>query len=305
MTNTIYDHISLILPAKNEGKALSSLLPDLINKYPQFEIIVVDDGSSDSTATIVEPFNVTLISHPYSLGNGAAIKTGARHASREILILMDADGQHHVNDIQTLIKKFQIGFDMVVGYRERASQASTMRWIGNQCYNRLASVIVNHQILDLTSGFRIVKRKNFLEFIHLLPNGFSYPSTITIAFFRSGYSVGYEKITTRSRVGKSHLNVFSDGFKFLLILYKMTILYSPFKVFLSFSALFFILGIGDYFYSYLTQGKFTSTSAILLSTSVIVFLIGLISEQITSLMYQRQTDISENKSITKLPNDYN
>ena len=295
----IYHHISLVLPTKNEEKALINFLPQLIEKYPQFEIIVIDDGSTDQTKKIAEKYGAMVVSHPYSIGNGAAIKTGARLASRELIIFMDADGQHRIEDIDKLITKFQSGFDMVVGFRDKASQASISRWVGNQFYNYIAASIVGQPILDLTSGFRIVKREKFLEFLHLLPNGFSYPTTITMAFFRSGYSVGYEKIIVNNRIGKSHLNIFYDGFKFLLIIYKMTILYSPFKVFLPFAALHFLAGSINYLYTYTTQGRFTNMSAVFLSASVIIFLIGLVSEQITTLMYQRFSQACQPNPMTK------
>lgn len=281
--------ISLVLPAKNEEHGLSSFLAELLKRYPGLEIIVVDDGSTDKTKEVAIQCGATVVSHPYSIGNGASVKTGARNATREYLMLMDADGQHQVDDIQNIINKFEQGFDMVVGYRDKASQASMPRWLGNRFYNFIASNIVGQPILDLTSGFRLVKKDKFLEFLHLLPNGFSYPSTITMAFFRSGYSVGYQKITVNKRIGTSHLRLFSDGFKFLLIIYKMTTLYSPFKVFLPFAVLHFLAGTLNYFYTYFSQGRFTNMSAVFLSASVIIFLIGLVSEQITTLMYQRHT----------------
>lgn len=286
----LYQNISLILPAKNEEKGLESFLPKLRAQYPSFEIIVVNDGSTDKTEQVAKQHGAHVISHPYSIGNGAAIKTGARNASRDILMFMDADGQHRIEDIEKLIEKFTQGYDMVVGARDKASQASFSRWLGNSLYNFIASNIVGQKILDLTSGFRIVKKEKFLEFLHLLPNGFSYPSTITMAFFRSGYFVGYENISVKSRIGKSHLNILSDGIKFLLIIYKMTILYSPFKVFLPFAVLHFFAGSLNYIYTYMSQGRFTNMSAVFLSAAVIIFLIGLVSEQITTLMYQRHYD---------------
>ncbi len=285
--DTIYNKISLVIPAKNEAEGLAGFLTELKTKYPQFEIIVVNDASTDNTKEVAEQAQVQVITHPYSIGNGGSIKTGARNATREYILFMDGDGQHRVEDIEKLITKFQQGFDMVVGFREKSSQANFSRWVGNRFYNYIASIIVRQKILDLTSGFRIVKRDLFMEFLHLLPNGFSYPSTITMAFFRSGYAVGYEKIIVNPRKGKSHLRLFSDGLKFMLIIYKMTTLYSPFKVFLPFAALHFLAGVLNYAYTFSTQGRFTNMSAVFLSASVIIFLIGLVSEQITALMYQR------------------
>lgn len=280
--------ISIIIPAKNEEKGLLTFLPSLCEQYPHFEIILVDDGSTDNTADVAKALGVRVIRHPYSMGNGAAIKTGVRAASGDILIFMDADGQHQTKDIQPLLEKYQSGYDLVVGARAKHHQASTWRWLGNSLYNKIATALVGQNVLDLTSGFRVVNAEKFKEFMHLIPNGFSCPTTITMAFFRSGYAVTYMPIDVKQRIGVSHLKPFSDGFKFLLIIYKMATLYSPLKIFLPLAAIHFIAGLANYAYTYSTQGRFTNMSAVLLSTSVIIFLIGLISEQITCLMYSNQ-----------------
>lgn len=288
MVNAQQPSISLIIPAKNEGNGLKSFLPQLCEAYSQFEIILVDDGSTDDTANIAKAFGIKVISHPYSMGNGAAIKTGARSANGDILIFMDGDGQHQPSDIPLLLEKYQSGYDLIVGARSKRHQASTWRWLGNSLYNAIASQLVGQPVLDLTSGFRIVNANKFREFMHLIPNGFSCPTTITLAFFRSGYAVGYVPIEVKQRIGHSHLRPFSDGIKFLLIIYKMATLYSPLKMFIPFALLHLIAGLGNYAYTYTTQGRFTNMSAVLLSSSVIIFLIGLVSEQITCLMYSNQ-----------------
>lgn len=277
--------ISIIIPARNESAALASLLPELKQSYPEAEIIVVNDGSTDDTASLGAKYNVKIISHPYSIGNGAAIKSGARHAIGEIFIFMDGDGQHRVQDIAPLLSKFKEGYDLVVGKREATSQANFVRWIGNSFYNILASYLVDHPIEDLTSGFRVVNGKKFKEFLYLLPNGFSYPTTITMAFFRSGFSVSYVPITVQHRVGKSHLSPLRDGIRFLLIIYKMAILYSPLKVFFPLAVLHFLAGSLNYAYTYFTEGRFTNMSAVMFSASIIILLMGLLCEQITTLMY--------------------
>lgn len=277
--------VSIIIPACNEAQGLKTFLPRLHQRYPDFEIIVVDDGSIDDTAFVARNSGATVYSHPYNMGNGASIKTGARKAKGDIFIFMDGDGQHQPEIIDALLKKFYEGYDMVVGAREKSSQANTIRWLGNTFYNFLASKIVNHPILDLTSGCRIVEAKKFREFLHLLPNGFSSPTTITMAFFRAGYAVTYVPILVMPRIGHSHLKPFSDGLRFLIIIYKMAVLYSPLKIFIPFALLAFIAGISNYAYTFITQGRFTNMSAVFFSASVIIFLIGLISEQITALMY--------------------
>lgn len=280
-------NISVILPAKNEAKAIAAVLDDVTRCCIGAEILVIDDGSTDNTAEIARQAGVKVISHPYSMGNGAAIKTGARHASGDILVFMDADGQHNPVDIELLIVDLDKGFDMVIGARSRRSQANLLRGFANHFYNRLASYMVGRKILDLTSGFRAVRAQKFREFLYLLPNGFSYPTTSTMAFFRAGYPVSYVRIHAGKRVGKSHIKPLQDGLRFLLIIFKIGTLYSPLKLFLPISLVFFLLGSGYYGYTYSTVGRFTNMSALLLTTSTIVFLIGLVSEQITQLMYKQ------------------
>ncbi|WP_426416284.1 glycosyltransferase family 2 protein [Aestuariirhabdus sp. LZHN29] len=278
--------VSVVLPAKNEAGGLERVIPALVGMGIFDEIIVVDDGSVDQTSTVASGFGAKVIHHPYSKGNGAAIKSGVRAATGDIIVFMDADGQHQPEDIPDLLEKLDEGYDMVVGSRSGSSQASVGRWAANSFYNRLATFMVGHKVEDLTSGLRVVRAKKFREFLYLLPNGFSYPTTSTMAFFRAGYSVGYCRITTLKREGKSHINPIRDGLRFLLIIFKIGTLYSPLKLFVPFSFCFFSLGMGYYLFSFLASGRFTNMSALLLSTAVIVFLIGLVSEQITNLMYQ-------------------
>jgi glycosyltransferase involved in cell wall biosynthesis len=278
--------ISIVLPARNEAASLESLLGTLRAQFPFYDLVLVNDGSTDNTVELCTRTGIRCVNHPYPKGNGAAIKTGARHANGQVLVFMDADGQHDANDIPRLIDMLEQGYDMVVGARDAESQASLGRWIANTIYNRLASWVVGHRVEDLTSGFRAVNADKFREFLHLLPNGFSYPTTSTMAFFRSGYSVGYVPIKTAKREGTSHIRPIRDGLRFLLIMIRICTLYSPLRVFLPCSVSFFLTGITYYMYTYLTEQRFTNMSALLLSTSVIIFLIGLVSEQITALSYK-------------------
>lgn len=282
---------SIIIPAKDEAQGLSILLPKIRAMYPSIELIVVDDGSHDETRAVGLEYGAIVISHPQSLGNGAAIKTGARAASSQTLLFMDADGQHQPQDIPRLLQKLAQGFDMAVGARDNGSQAGVHRSIANRIYNSLASWMVGHRVYDLTSGFRAVRAEKFRRFIYLLPNGFSYPTTITMSFFRAGYPVAYESIYAPRRIGKSHLRIAHDGMRFLLIIFKVGTLYSPLKTFVPISAAFFLLGLSYYFYTFVTLHRLTNMSALLFVTSVLIFLIGLVSEQITALMY-RETDVS-------------
>ncbi|RLA10525.1 MAG: glycosyltransferase family 2 protein [Gammaproteobacteria bacterium] len=279
--------LSIILPAKNEGKALTALLPELKRLHPAAEIIVVDDGSDDDTADLCRQNSVIHIRHPYSKGNGAAIKSGALAASGEYLVMLDADGQHPPAAITEMIEKLNTGFDMVVAARDFSSQASMARGIANTIYNKFASLMTGQKILDLTSGMRAVRAKRFRQFLPLLPNGFSYPSTITMAFFRSGYNVAYLPVTASDRIGKSHLRPLQDGIRFLLIIFKLSTLYSPLKIFFPIALIQTFLGLAYYTYTYLSDGRFTNMGVTLMVSAVTIFLIGLVSEQITMLLYAR------------------
>jgi len=279
--------ISIVLPAKDEAEALEVLLPRLRSAHPDAEIIVCDDGSRDETADLCRQHGVTCLSSPYSMGNGAAIKRGARAASGDVIVFMDGDGQHDPADIARLLAKLDEGFDMVVGARDWSGQAGIGRGMANTFYNWLATHMTGHRVADLTSGFRAVRADKFREFLHLLPNGFSYPTTSTMAFFRSAYAVGYVPISVAGRVGKSHIRPIRDGIRFLLIIFKIATLYSPLKLFVPASSVFFALGCVNYAYTYVEHRRLTNMSTLMWSAAVIVFLIGLISEQITALTYRR------------------
>lgn len=289
--------ISIILPAKNEAESLRILLPILRQHYPAEEIIVVNDGSGDHTAEICSQNHVTVVSHIYSMGNGAAIKTGARNASGDILVFMDADGQHNPADINRLIEKLNAGFDMVVGARQTDTHASLARKLGNSLYNRLASWMTGYPIKDLTSGFRAARAKHFKRFLYLLPNKFSYPTTITMAFFRSGLPVAYVPIQAINRQGnsKSHIRLFHDGFRFFIIILKIGALFSPMRFFLPISALLLMVGISYYGYTYINWGRLTNMSTILILSSLFTFLIGIVSEQISALHYKDIEDIKTSR----------
>lgn len=280
--------ISVVIPAKNEAEGLRRTLPRLWESQPGAELIVVDDGSTDDTAAVAAAHGARVLSSPYSMGNGAAIKRGARAAAGEVIVFMDADGQHDPAEIASLLERLGQGYDMVVGARDGAGQASAGRSLANRFYNRLASWMTGHRVADLTSGFRAARADRFREFLHLLPNGFSYPTTSTMAFFRSAYPVDYVPIRVARRVGNnSHIRPMKDGVRFLLIIFKIATLYSPLKLFAPTAMVFLLLGLGWYGWTLATENRFTNMSALLLSAGVIVFLIGLISEQITNLTYRR------------------
>ena len=284
--------ISIILPAKNEAGSLQKLLPELRRAFPDEEIIVVDDGSTDATIEICNRNDVRVISHVYSMGNGAAIKTGARNATGNILVFMDADGQHTPDDIQRLVDKINAGYDMVVGARQIDTHASITRRVGNTIYNKLASLMTGYPIEDLTSGFRAARARHFKKFLYLLPNKFSYPTTSTMAFFRSGLPVGYVPIKAMNRTGesKSHIRLFHDGLRFFIIILKIGALFSPMRFFLPISGALFLAGLGYYGYTFFNWGRLTNMSTILFLASLFTFLMGIVSEQISALHYK---DIEE------------
>ena len=275
------------MPARNESASIGNVVREIRGRYPEAEILVVNDASTDDTASLAREAGAHVIDHPHSMGNGAAIKAGARRAKDDVLVFLDADGQHNPADIPRLLSRLDEGFDMVIGARaSRDSHANVGRLLANGAYNVVASLVTGRTIPDLTSGFRAVRADLFKRFLYLLPNGFSYPTTITMAFIRSGFPIDFVDIDARQREGKSHIRPIRDGVRFMVIIFRIATLYAPMKLFLPTSAFFFFLGLSYYLYTFLTSGRFTNMSLLLFSASVIVFLIGLISEQITALNFK-------------------
>jgi glycosyltransferase involved in cell wall biosynthesis len=280
--------ISIVIPVFNEAENLAKLLGKIRSlDLPQAEIIVVDDGSTDQTADIAMRAGANVVRHPYNIGNGAAVKSGIRIARGKFIVLMDGDGQHQPEDIAELLAETP-NFHMVVGARAKGSKLRFHRYVANAVYNLLATYVTRFKVQDLTSGFRVLSRRDALRFIDLLPNTFSYPTTLTLAFLRSGLTVKYVPIQTLYRAGQSKISLVTDGVRFLLIITKIATLFSPFRVFLPVSILFFVAGLGNYAYTYFTQNRFTNMSVFAFTTSVIIFMLGLISEQIALLRMERQ-----------------
>jgi len=279
--------ISIVIPTKNEASAVGSVVAAARAECPQAEIIVVDDGSTDATASVAEQAGARVVRHPESLGNGAAVKTGARAARGEILVFMDGDGQHDPREVKKLLAKLDEGYQMAIGARDSGGHANVGRLFANGIYNVIASHLSGQRILDLTSGYRAVRASLFKQFLYLLPNGFSYPTTITMAFLRSGFPVTFVPIQAAEREGNSHIRPLRDGLRFFVIIFKIATLYAPLKIYLPLSGLFFTTGMGYYAYTYFTAHRLTNMSVLILSAAVIIFLIGLISEQITALTYRQ------------------
>ncbi|MCG2777165.1 MAG: glycosyltransferase family 2 protein [Desulfobacterales bacterium] len=279
--------VSIIIPAYNEALALGDVIKNTKSLYPDFEIIVINDGSTDDTVSIAIDAGAIVYSHPYNIGNGAAIKSGIRIASGTILVFMDGDGQHDPEDIGKLLE-YLPEFDMVVGARPKGHQASWGRAFGNRIYNWLASYVAKFPVQDLTSGFRAVKSDIARNFLYLLPNTYSYPTTLTLGVLRSGRSLKYVVIDAKLRkTGKSKIKIFRDGVKFFMIITKICALYSPLRIFLPVSLLMFLVGTFYYLYTYFVMNRFTNMSALLLTTSIMIFMMGLISEQVTQMRFER------------------
>ncbi|MCB0332314.1 MAG: glycosyltransferase family 2 protein [Bdellovibrionales bacterium] len=283
--------ISIIIPTYNEEEAIGTTVAALLAlNLPSCEILVVNDGSTDRTAQEAEKAGARVISHPYNIGNGAAVKTGIRNANGQVFVFLDGDGQHEPKDIPRLLSHIS-RYHMVVGARSKDSQTHLHRTLANFVYNTLASFIAEFKIEDLTSGFRVMRREDALRFCDMFPNRFSYPTTSTLAFLRSGRSVKYIPITTKYRQGKSKIKLIHDGFEFLLIIIKIAMSFSPLRIFLPVSSFLFFLGFLRYIYTYLLHSQFTNMSALLMNSAVIVFMLGLIAEQVASLRLEKGNEL--------------
>lgn len=289
--------LSIVIPVFNEAPALAPLIHKLHSlKLGRTEIIVVDDGSTDGTAEVALNAGASVIRHPYNIGNGAAVKTGIRAARGKLILLMDGDGQHKPEDVPKLLAEAGT-YHMVVGARSKGSKLRFHRFAANVLYNWLASYVTKFKVEDLTSGFRLLPRREALRFIDLLPNTFSYPTTLTLAFLRSGFTVKYVPIQTLYRAGQSKISLLTDGIRFLLIIAKIATLFSPFRVFLPVSVFFFLAGAANYLYTYLSQGRFTNMSVFMFTTAVIIFMLGLVSEQIALLRMERLSSFGQDRKM--------
>jgi len=276
---------SIVIPAFNEATSIASVVGDLRSAGSWHEILVVDDGSTDETSARASAGGARVIRHPYNKGNGAAVKTGIRHATGAYVLIVDADGQHRPSDAVRLVAQLH-DYDLVVGARSTGSQADAVRRLGNSILNWIASYLTEQPIPDLTSGFRAARRDQLLEFLHLLPNGFSTPTTTTLAFIKAGYSVRFEPVDAARRSGVSKIRLGPDGFHFFLILLKVITIFSPLRIFLPISAAAFLLGAAYAVWTIVTQSHVTNSSVLLILLSVVIFLVGLVSEQISSLRFE-------------------
>ncbi|TKB26711.1 glycosyltransferase family 2 protein [Desulfopila sp. IMCC35006] len=278
--------VTVLIPAYNEEKSIGNTVRRVKELHPDFEVLVIDDGSTDQTMQMAMDAGANVWPHPYNIGNGAAIKSGLRVAKGEWIVMMDADSQHNPEDISRLLE-YKDQYDMVIGARTKGSETALHRDLANYVYNKFATYVTKFKIDDLTSGFRLVRKSTAGQYIYLLPNTFSYPTTLTMAYLRSGRSIKYLPIEVKKRVGKSKIKLVEDGIRFFLIISKIATLFSPFRIFLPISIILFCIGFAYYFFTFVTQGRFTNMSALLISTSIIVFMIGLVSEQISQMRYEK------------------
>lgn len=276
---------SVVIPAFNEGASIGLLVAELREAARWHEILAIDDGSPDDTGQRAAEAGARVIRHPYNKGNGAAVKTGIRHATGTFVLIIDGDGQHRPLDAVRLVSALDT-YDLVVGARSPRTQAGLTRRLGNSALNRIASYLAQQPIPDLTSGLRVARRAYLLEFVHLLPNGFSTPTTTTLAFMKAGYSVRFEPIEADRRQGASHIRLASDGVGFFLILLKVITIFSPMRIFLPVSAAAFLIGAVYAVWTISTQAHVTNSSVLLIVLSVVIFLVGLISEQISSMRFE-------------------
>jgi glycosyltransferase involved in cell wall biosynthesis len=279
------ESVTIVVPAFNEGESIATIVTALRAAAPWHEVLVIDDGSTDGTGESSARAGARVLRHPYNKGNGAAVKTAIRAATTEWIAIVDGDGQHPAEDVMRLVSRLG-DFDLVIGAREPRTQATSLRRIGNALLNWVASYLTERPIPDLTSGFRAARRDHLLEFIHMLPNGFSTPTTTTLAFIKAGYNVAFEPIGARQRVGKSKIRLASDGAKFLLILLKVITIFSPLRIFAPISALTFLVGAVYGVWNFIYHARIPNGAVILLMFSISVLLVGLISEQIATLRFE-------------------
>ena len=279
------DSVTIVVPAFNEGDSIGQVVRELGAAAPWHEVLVVDDGSTDGTGKAARDAGARVVRHPYNKGNGASVKTAIRAATSDWIAILDADGQHAPTDAERLIAKLG-EYDLVIGARDPRTQATAGRRIGNALLNWLASYLTGRPIPDLTSGFRAARREYLLEFIHLLPNGFSTPTTTTLAFIKAGYNVAFEPIAARARVGNSKIRLASDGAKFLLILLKVITIFSPLRIFAPVSAVSFALGAAYGAWNFIYHGRIPNGAVVLLLFSILILLVGLVSEQIATLRFE-------------------
>ncbi|MEO8610760.1 MAG: glycosyltransferase family 2 protein [Chloroflexota bacterium] len=275
--------VSVVMPAYNEEAVIGAILDRLHALNVVDEIIVVDDGSKDKTPQVAATYeSVRVVRHPYNMGNGAAVKSGIRAATGDVIILMDSDGQHPPEEIPKLLQ--HLGeYDMVVGARSSESEAQQHRRIANSVFNWYASYIVGYPVPDLTSGFRAMRASIAKNFLYLLPNKFSYPTTLTIAFFRAGYAVKYQPFVSPARVGTSKIRPFRDGLRFLLTITRLAVLFVPLKIFIPVSLFLTISGGGYVISQLILDRRFSGFGGLITTVGIFTFMLGLVSEQIALL----------------------
>jgi|YNPBryBLVA2012_1023415.scaffolds.fasta_scaffold11809_2 glycosyltransferase involved in cell wall biosynthesis len=285
--------VSVVIPAFNEAHNIGAVVQRVRAALPDAEILVVDDASQDGTAAAALAAGARVERHPTNRGNGAAVKTGIRHASGEVVLLMDADGQMDPRYIPDLLGGIAAGYDMVVGARTRETQGDTLaRRLGNRALDALGAYLVEAEVRDLTSGYRAMRREVIMEFLHLLPNRYSYPTTSTLSLLKAGYCVGFVSIEGQRRQGgRSSQKLLKNGVRFGLIILRIISLFAPLRVYFPIALGMFFLSLLAYIASVAVNGvwlKIPNATAALFVGGIIVFMFGLLAEQIAALRFQRR-----------------
>ncbi len=307
--------VSVIIPVYQEEESLESCLSNLINTLEaaglDYEIIVVDDGSTDRSLALLLELQkqykrLRVAHHLYNRGYGAALRTGVRLAQGEVVVFMDADGQHMAEEILALLEHIP-PYDLVIGYRTKSYSGPWYRNMGNRFYNWLASYLTRYEIKDLTSGFRAMRRVAMLHFLSLLPAGFSASATGTLAFLKAGYNVLFVPVTVLPRIrGRSKVNPLVDGWRFLMLTLRIIVFYDPLRVFAPLAGWFAVLGLISWVWGIGAAGRFLlPNSTVLFGTLALLSVLnGIISSQIAAerihyfgdelvTVYERETSLEE------------
>ena len=281
----ISESVSIIIPAYQEEEAIGQVVANVLRVARElgcpYEVLVVDDGSTDNTGGAARYAGAQVLVHPYNRGYGAALKTGIRAATSRTVLFLDADGQHDPEDIRCLLAERKV-YDMVVGARRRSQGAPLWRKPGKLFLGWLANNLTGRNIPDLKSGFRAIAREMALRFLPIMPDGFSFSTTSTIAAFRGGYKVQYIPIQVAHRVGKSTVTMI-DGFKTIMLIIRIVTLFAPLRVFLPVSAATFVLGVGFVIQGYLSAGAASIKGIMVILASILFFLFGILVDQVTAI----------------------
>ncbi|MDY0094409.1 MAG: glycosyltransferase family 2 protein [Candidatus Vecturithrix sp.] len=283
--------MTVIVPVYNEEGAIAQTLDELLPNIENngWQLIVVNDGSNDGTGQILEHYGnrLRVINHPYNRGYGAALKTGIRAANTELMAICDSDGQHRPEDLMLLYKEAS-GADIVIGERAPGSRNDLFRVPGKWLLRHAANFIVGRKIADLNSGLRIFRRAFIKKILHLMPEGFSFTSTSTVAAIKMGFLIKFVPIQTRKRIGTSSVRQVRHGFMVLMLILRLAVLFSPLRIFMPISAALTGLGVVYALYVIATVRLTLANGALFcLLAALMIFFFGLVVDQISVMRRER------------------